>query len=61
MLNLVPALDASIDTALTRISNQQSAIGSQNQTYIQHSSKPRSDVGRRKKFKLGSSFAAPIF
>jgi hypothetical protein len=31
------------------------------QTCIQHSSKPRSDVGRRKKFKTDYSYAAPIF
>jgi hypothetical protein len=33
----------------------------QRQTYIQHSSKPRSDEGRRKKFKIGNSWAALIF
>ena len=30
-------------------------------TRIQHSLKPRSDAGRRKKFKTGYSCAAPIF
>ena len=52
--------------ACSRYVNSNSAVAllqstTQLQTCIQHSAKPRSDVGRRKKFKTGNSCAAPIF